>query len=113
VVTYEALACGLPCVVTPAAGSVVREGIEGFVVESRDVELLAHRMEQLGSAPELRARMSAAARCRARGFDWPRYHQAIVAGVMDLVCSAPFGPGRKAVEIGKTSQMAGSLEEPA
>ena len=30
VVTYEALACGLPSVVTPASGSVVREGVEGF-----------------------------------------------------------------------------------
>ncbi len=103
VVTYEALACGLPCVVTPAAGSVVRDGVEGFLVGPRDVNGLAERMEQLGNMPELRARMSAAARCRARDFDWPRYHQAIVAGVMDLVCSAPFGPGRKAVEIGKTS----------
>jgi glycosyltransferase involved in cell wall biosynthesis len=92
---------------------VVRDGIEGFVVEPRDVDVLAHRMEQLGNAPELRARMSAAARCRARNFDWPRYHHAIVAGVVDLVCSAPFGPARKAVEIGKTSQTAGSPEEPA
>ena len=32
VVTYEALACGLPCVVTPSAGSVVRDGVEGFLV---------------------------------------------------------------------------------
>ena len=38
VVTYEALACGLPGVVTPAAGSVIRNGIEGFVVMPRDVE---------------------------------------------------------------------------
>ena len=32
VVTYEALACGLPSVVTPSAGSVVRDGAEGFLV---------------------------------------------------------------------------------
>ena len=43
VVTYEALACGLPCVVTPASGSVVRDGIEGFLVEPRDVDGLAER----------------------------------------------------------------------
>ena len=35
VVTYEALACGLPSVVTPDAGSVVRDGVEGFVVPGR------------------------------------------------------------------------------
>ena len=32
VVTYEALASGLPCVVTAESGSVVRDGLEGFVV---------------------------------------------------------------------------------
>ena len=84
VVTYEALACGLPCVVTPAAGSVVRDGIEGFLVEPRDVDRLAERMEQLGNMPELRARMSAAARCRARDFDWPRYHKSVVDAIKQL-----------------------------
>ena len=34
VVTYEALASGLPSIVTPRAGSVVRDGIEGFLVLS-------------------------------------------------------------------------------
>ena len=52
VVTYEALACGLPSVVTPNAGSVVRDGLEGFVVPPRDVEALAARMEQLGDDPQ-------------------------------------------------------------
>ena len=60
VVTYEALACGLPSVVTAAAGSVVRDGMEGFIVESRDVNTLAHRMELLGNSPELRTRMMSA-----------------------------------------------------
>ncbi len=62
VVTYEALACGLPSVVTPESGSVVRDGIEGFEVAARDVESLAGRMEQLGNDPALRERMSTAAR---------------------------------------------------
>src|SRR5262249_6270389 len=74
VVTYEALACGLPSVVTPNAGSVVRDGVEGFQVPCSQVEPLAQRMEQLGSDPELRAHMAQAARTRALAFDWPRYH---------------------------------------
>ena len=85
VVTYEALACGLPSVVTPAAGSVVRDGIEGFVVAPRDVDALARRMEQLGNSPALRARMAPAARARALEFDWPRYHDAVAAAVGDSV----------------------------
>ena len=59
VVTYEALACGLPSVVTPDAGSVVRDGIEGFLVGPRDIDALASRMEQLGSDPALRDQMGA------------------------------------------------------
>ena len=78
VVTYEALACGLPSVVTPNAGSVVRDGVEGFVVPPRDVEALAGRMERLGLDPDLRAEMAARARVRALEFDWPRYHSALI-----------------------------------
>jgi alpha-maltose-1-phosphate synthase len=84
VVTYEALACGLPCVVTPTAGSVVQDGVEGFLVGPRDVNGLAQRMEQLGSMPELRACMSAAARRRALDFDWPRYHRSVVDAIKHL-----------------------------
>lgn len=81
VVTYEALACGLPSIVTPNAGSVVRDGAEGFVVPPRDVETLAARMEQLGAAPDLRAAMAVAARARGLEFDWPRYHRSVIEAV--------------------------------
>src|SRR6185503_19097558 len=40
-VTYEALACGVPVITTPEAGSVVRDGVEGRIVPSRDPEALA------------------------------------------------------------------------
>jgi starch synthase len=91
VVTYEALACGLPTVVTPDAGSVVRDGIEGYLVGPRDIESLAARMERLGNDPALREQMSGAARARALSFDWPRYHAAIVDLVNEL---SPPSPGR-------------------
>jgi glycosyltransferase involved in cell wall biosynthesis len=77
VVTYEALACGLPSLATAASGTVARDGIEGYLVPSRDVDALARRMETLGLDPALRARMSVAARARAEAFDWPRYHAAV------------------------------------
>jgi glycosyltransferase involved in cell wall biosynthesis len=86
VVTYEALACGLPSVVTPNAGSVVRDGIDGFVVSPRDVDALAATMERLGNDRELRARMAGAARARALTFDWPRYHASLIAVVEELIC---------------------------
>ena len=37
VVTYEAMACGLPCIVTAEAGSVARHGRDGLIVPARDV----------------------------------------------------------------------------
>jgi hypothetical protein len=85
VVTYEALACGLPSIVTPNAGSVVQDGIDGLMVPAGDVERLAAAMEQLGSDPARRAAMSGEARKRAEGFDWPRYHAAVVAATRELV----------------------------
>jgi alpha-maltose-1-phosphate synthase len=85
VVTYEALAAGLPSVVTPSAGSVVRNGVEGFIVPASQVVDLARCMERLGNEPELRARMASAARARALSFDWPAYHQRLTAAVDDLL----------------------------
>ena len=78
VVTYEALACGLPSIVTPESGSVVRDGVDGLIVPSRDVETLAQGMERLGLDPELRASMAISARSRAEAFDWSRYHAALL-----------------------------------
>jgi starch synthase len=77
VVTYEALACGLPSVATAASGTVARDGIEGIIVPPRNIEALARAMERLGLDPVLRSRMAIAARQRAEEFSWPRYHLAI------------------------------------
>jgi starch synthase len=88
VVAYEALACGLPSIVTPNAGSVVRDGVEGFLVPAGDVEALAHRMERLGLDAPLRDTMSRAARCRAESFTWPRYHAAVIDAVRDAMALA-------------------------
>jgi glycosyltransferase involved in cell wall biosynthesis len=81
VVTYEALACGLPCIVTAEAGSVVRHRREGLVVPARDVEALAAAMERLGTEAAYRAECSASARTQAEAHDWPRYHDAIIEAV--------------------------------
>jgi glycosyltransferase involved in cell wall biosynthesis len=85
VVTYEALACGLPCIVTAEAGSVVRDGREGRIVPARDVEALAAAMEELGGDPGLREHLAAAARARAEAFDWSRYHAAVLDAIAATV----------------------------
>lgn len=77
VVTYEALASGLPTITTPEAGSVVRDGLDGFLVPSADPEALAERMERIGTDPELRAEMARSARSRSLEYDWTRYQDSI------------------------------------
>ncbi len=87
-VTYEALAAGLPVITTPHAGSVVRDGREGFVVPVRDPEALAARIDLLAADPELLAHMSRAARQRGREFSWPRYGERLVSILQDIFSAA-------------------------
>jgi glycosyltransferase involved in cell wall biosynthesis len=84
-VTYEALACGRPVVTTPNAGSVVRHGVEGFIVPIRDVEALAAGLERLRADGRLRQAMGEAARRRAEGFTWVRYGDSL-AQAMAACC---------------------------
>lgn len=78
VTIFEALASGLPVITTPNAGSVVRDGIEGFVVPIRDAAALAARIAELDADRGLLATMRVAARGRANEFPWTAYRQTIV-----------------------------------
>lgn len=64
----EAMAAGLPIVSTRtgAIPDVVRDGIDGFVVDVGDVTGVADALERLIVSPELRRGMGAAASVRAR-----------------------------------------------
>jgi glycosyltransferase involved in cell wall biosynthesis len=63
----EALACGLPAVVTDVGGvrDLVRDGQEGFLIAAGDRAALVARSQAILSDGELHARMRAAARRRA------------------------------------------------
>ena len=76
-VIYEALACGLPCIVSAHAGSAVRDGIEGFVVPVGAPDAIAERLRRLAEDEALRRRMSLAARARAERFAWPEFYRRI------------------------------------
>src|SRR5580765_6667442 len=60
----EALASGTPVVATRVGGvpDVVRDGVDGFLVEPGDVEAAADRLAALARDPELRERLGTAAR---------------------------------------------------
>ncbi len=80
-VCYEALAAGLPIVTTPNAGSVVRDGVDGFVVPIRNSEAIAERLELLRSRPEVLAEMSRNALARASVFTLARYSERLISAV--------------------------------
>ena len=74
---YEAMAAGLPVITTPAAGSVVRDGVDGFLVPVGDAAALRERMRQLRADPGLRRRLGESARERAGVFTWERYGERV------------------------------------
>jgi glycosyltransferase involved in cell wall biosynthesis len=66
VTAIEALGGGRPVVATRVGGvpDVVRDGVDGFLVEAGAIDDLAERLERLAADPELRARMGTAGRER-------------------------------------------------
>lgn len=81
-VIYEALGSGLPVITTRNAGSVVRDGQEGYIVPIRDVETLKARMLSLYQDSELRRTMAQSARTRSESFTW-RLHGERLARILD------------------------------
>jgi glycosyltransferase involved in cell wall biosynthesis len=61
-VTYEALISGLPVIATPNTGSIVTDGINGFIVPTRDKEAMAERLQRLDRDRGLLHKMQDAAR---------------------------------------------------
>ena len=78
----EAMAMGTPIVAAKVPGwmDLVEEGSEGFLVRDGDFDGYAHAIERIVDEPDLRARMSTAARNKAVRFydvrlcvhDWER-----------------------------------------
>jgi glycosyltransferase involved in cell wall biosynthesis len=77
-VTYEAIGAGLPIVTTKAAGSVVRDGVDGLIVTERDPEALACAIESIIEDRSLRERMAVAARERAQEFTTGKFADRLV-----------------------------------
>lgn len=80
-VVLEAMSAGLPVIVTPATGysGIVRDGVEGFVVPTRDAQAIADRLTTLARDPELRLAMGRAARARAEQYTWRAFEQKVVS----------------------------------
>jgi glycosyltransferase involved in cell wall biosynthesis len=77
--TYEALGYGLPTIATANAGSVVRHGIDGFVVPIRDSDAIVEKLQCLDADRDLLATMSRSARQRAEDFTLERYGERLLS----------------------------------
>jgi phosphatidylinositol alpha 1,6-mannosyltransferase len=79
-VVLEALASGVPAVVTSAGGPkfIVREGVSGFVAEN-DADFVDRTAQLLGD-PELRSRMGQAARQQALAESWDAVFETVYDG---------------------------------
>ncbi|MEY8688529.1 MAG: glycosyltransferase family 4 protein [Leptothrix sp. (in: b-proteobacteria)] len=85
-VVLEAMACGLPVIVTAnGPADIVRDGIDGFVIPERDDEAIADRLDRLQRDPDLRIAMGCAAAARAREFSWAVYRSRAVGLLQQLV----------------------------
>jgi glycosyltransferase involved in cell wall biosynthesis len=73
--TLEAMACGLPVIVSENTGAadLIENGREGFVVPIRDARCLAQRLEQLYLDRDRVEAMGKAARQAALRMTWDRY----------------------------------------
>ena len=77
---YEAAACGLPIVTTREAGDVVRDDVEGMIVEPGDVDAIVAAIEHLYRHPEIVERMGTASRKRVvEHFTWDHYRARLLS----------------------------------
>lgn len=80
-VVLEAMACGLPVIVTDATGAsmVITDGVDGHVVPVADAGAVAGRLAELRADPRAAQAMGAAARTTALDHSWARYGDRLVA----------------------------------
>lgn len=76
-VVTEALACGLPVIITPnvGAGDLIEDGREGFIVPICSAEAIEDRLNTLHKDRELLAAMSVNARETAAVRSWAAYRE--------------------------------------
>jgi starch synthase len=75
-VLAQSMACECPVIATRATGAedLFTDGVEGCIVEDRDIAALTARMQQLADDPQQRGRMAAAARLRVNSIGgWEEY----------------------------------------
>jgi len=72
-VTYEAMAHGLPILASPmGAGGIARDGVDGFVIPPDQEDQWVEALIKLSSDPDLRRQMGESARQYAYHYTWDK-----------------------------------------
>ena len=86
---YEAMAAGLPVITTLNAGSVVRDGVDGFIVPIRNPDVLAEKIRFLFESRDAAEGMGRSARQRVAEFSWDRFEERLIGLYRDLPGTRP------------------------
>jgi glycosyltransferase involved in cell wall biosynthesis len=77
-VTYEAMACGLPLLVTTNTGSVAVDGQHGFIIPIRDSNAIAEKLSWLHAHQSEARAMGLRASEYIKDFTWDRYARGVI-----------------------------------
>ncbi len=94
-VVNEAMACGLPIIVSSVAGSssdLVEDGWNGYVVPPRDTRELSLAIDSLLHQPELQRRMGAHSAERIRNYSPEACAAGLAAAAVSAATGAPWAP---------------------
>lgn len=83
----EALACGLPCIVTENSGAndAIIEGRNGFVVKIQDVDALEEKMRWFDEHRDLIPQMSKIASQTIAQFNWNNHEKLLIKALRDSI----------------------------
>ena len=91
VATLEAMASGLPVVVTRVGGvdELVAEGVNGLTFDWGDIGAMTECLQRLAADAALRSRMGGASRDRAAAFSWDRMTRELLGIIAEVKSSGP------------------------
>lgn len=84
-VVWEAMACGLPCVVTRETGSLIQNGIHGVIIPAKSSKAIYHALQDLVVAPLKRDSLGKKARWLAEQYPWERYGKSLYSAYEELL----------------------------
>ena len=83
-VSYQAMACGVPQITTNACGAVARADKDAIIIPEASDDALVNALRKLGENEGLRKQMGASSREYIEGFPWQRHGDAVLSAIEKL-----------------------------